>query len=132
MTFLKKYVKINYNQKKEEVSKMEFKGIMNRLENLTGEQLAKERSRRGIDYCLGDSFNIIKQKIAYAEGYNVARSESGNPSYKEKRVNVLIRDNIDTIYPVTLTESQLRVLDFIRDEMDYDLNYDIVNDFEII
>lgn len=110
---------------------MEFKGIMSKLPVMDILQTKKECERRGITFEI-ENYPNMKCKIAYAEGYNVAKSESGNPLYKEKRINVLIRDNIDSIYPVTLTESQLRVVDFIRDEMDYDLSYEVVDDFEII
>lgn len=110
---------------------MEFKGIMNKLPVMDVLQTKKECERRGITFQI-ENLSNMKLKIAYAEGYNVARSESGNPSYKEKRVNVLFRDEYANLYPITLTESQLRVLDFLRDKVEYDLSYDIVDDFEII
>lgn len=103
---------------------MVFKGIMKNggwdLYNAEFEKLRKECDRRGIS---ADSPSIAKLRIAYAEGYNIGKSEQNTscPLSNQKKEKYIFTIE-DEHYFVSLTEDQERLLDWLYD---HDLLYDL-------
>jgi len=101
---------------------MEFKGIMkdDKLANMNRAYLEKEARRRGIStsqVCWTD----LALKVAYAEGYNIGKSEQSfsyptkatMPKAETKR-NFCLEDEDGEKYFLTLTDSQINLLDWLE------------------